>query len=263
MDQITEVREFVQEVDEDLHRAFPFEVREVKDSGAGAGVYTIKGLASVYDKPSLDLGGFVERIAPAAFDQVLASDPHVLHVWDHNTRYAFSSTRSSVYPLELKSQEDGLAFFSRVAPTTYSQDLRTLIEGGVIDQSSFAFTVAEDEWRALAGDDGEPIFERTVTRVAGLFDVTTCAMGAYPQTHSELAVRTLAGRSAFAVAIPKDLVAPPGGPERVAPRTVGEPQTAAPAVADTAEIARLKRESAAASLVARERLFRGRSDPSE
>lgn len=164
----------------------PFLLHEVRDSNAGGGVYHIKGLAVVYDQWSLDLG-FREKIAPGALDNVLGREPHVVHTWDHDTSRALSSTRSKQYPLELRSVRDGMDMFSKVAPTSYSADLRTLIEGGIVSESSFAFTVAEDEWVYNAD---EARAERTVLEVGELFDVTTCAMGAYSQTSSALAVRS-------------------------------------------------------------------------
>jgi HK97 family phage prohead protease len=196
VNRLEEVRDFVRSVDGDLQRTFPFEVEEVRDSGAGAGIYTVKGHAAVFNKWSLDLGGFRERVMPGAFDEVLSRDPHVLHLWDHDTSKALSSTRSKDYPLELRTDPAGLRFYSKVAPTSYSQDLRTLLEGGVIDQSSFAFIPAKDEWRIKEDDTGREVIERDIVEVAELFDVTTCAMGAYPTTDSALAVRSLAsGRS--------------------------------------------------------------------
>jgi HK97 family phage prohead protease len=144
---IEEYRDFVTVNDENLHRSFPFTVEEVRDSGAGGGVYTIKGHAAVFNKWSLDLGGFQERIKKGAFDRVLSEDPHVLHTWDHDTSKALASTRSTTYPLELRVDPAGLHYYSKVAPTTYSEDLRVLLDGGVISQSSFAFTVKSDEWR--------------------------------------------------------------------------------------------------------------------
>ncbi len=187
---IAEVREWVETHDPKLFRSAPLQIEELRDSGNGVpGSYAIKGLASVYNKWSLDLGGFRERILPGAFDRVLSEDPHVLHTWDHDTARALSSTRSKKYPLELKSiPKEGLGFYSRVAPTTDAQNLRILMEGDVIDQSSFAFTVEDAEWRFLEEED---MIERDIKEVAGLFDVTTCAMGAYPQTDSEIAMRSL------------------------------------------------------------------------
>jgi HK97 family phage prohead protease len=165
---------------------FPFQVDEVRDSGAGGGVYTVKGHAAVFNQWSLDLGGFRERIKPGAFDDVLSTRPARPARHGTTTRARLlSSTRSKDYPLELHTDDQSLhyRFFSKVAPTSYAKDLQILLTRGDIDQSSFAFTVDEDEWR-MVEENGEQVVERDVRKVAGLFDVTTCAMGAYPQTHS-------------------------------------------------------------------------------
>jgi len=197
---LDELKEYVHaaEAARELRHAAPFEVEEVRDSGAARDAYAVRGLASVYNKWSLDLGGFRERVKPGAFDDVLSRDPHVVHVWDHDTSRTLSSTRARTYRLELNSVASGLKFYSRVAPTSYSADLRVLLEDGVIDQSSFAFTVEEDEWR-ISKDD---VVERDIVRVGDLFDVTTCAFGAYPATESLLAMRSILARRTVSVAIP-------------------------------------------------------------
>lgn len=181
---LQELREFLPQVDPDLQRSFPFTVEDVRDSGSGGGAYTIRGHASVFDKWSLDLGGFKERVLPGAFDEVLGSDPHVLHLWDHDSRYILSSTRNKT--LELRIDPLGLHYWSKVAPTSYAADLRILLERQDISQSSFAFTVEEDEW-----DEEDGFIRRSISKVKDLYDVTTTAMGAYPTTDAALAVRSM------------------------------------------------------------------------
>lgn len=260
MSRLEEVRDFVRSVDPDLQRVFPFEVEDVRDSGSGGGVYTIKGHAAVFDRWSLDLGGFRERVAKGAFDNVLSRDPHVLHLWDHDTARALSSTRSKDYPLELRTDPSGLRFYSKVTPTSYATDLRLLLEGGVIDQSSFAFTVAKDEWRITDEGDEERV-ERTIIEVDQLFDVTTCAMGAYPTTDSALAVRSLslgrrAGAESLVAQLPEVEEGIAGEEKEVAPVPEGTPQAQTEGAASKGEIARLKREAEAGAIAARERLYR-------
>ena len=149
-DRLAEVRTYIEGRDRELYREAPLQIAEIRDSSNGIpGSYTIKGSAAVYNKWSLDLGGFRERILPGAFDRVLSENPHVIHTWDHDTARALSSTRSKQFPLELKSAKDALDFYSRVAPTTDAANLRILMDGGVVDQSSFAFTVRDAEWRFL------------------------------------------------------------------------------------------------------------------
>ena len=168
-------------------RVVPFEVDEVRDSGAGGGQFTVVGHAAVFNQWSLDLGFFREKIAPGAFDDALSRNPDVWHLWDHDTRYVLSRTTNKT--LELSLDPRGLRYWSRVAPTSYAADLRVLLERGDVNQSSFAFDLdgGEDEWVIRTADDGSEVIERTIVRVGNLYDVTTTAMGAYPQTDSAVA----------------------------------------------------------------------------
>jgi hypothetical protein len=91
-----------------------------------------------------------------------------------------------VYRLELRTDPKGLHFYAKVAPTTAAKDLRILMEGGVIDQASFAFTVAEDTWEIRNQGKPDEVVVRTIQQVGDLFDVTVTAQGAYPQTDSQV-----------------------------------------------------------------------------
>lgn len=165
-------------------RELPIIVEEIRDSGAGEGQFTIRGHAAVFDMWSLDLGGFREKIDRAAFDNVLTRNPDTWLLWDHDTRWTLARTTNKT--LELRVDPRGLHYWGRVAPTSYAHDLRVLMERGDIDQASFAFTVARDEWR-IVEENGEERIERSILEVGDLFDVTVTAMGAYPQTDSQVA----------------------------------------------------------------------------
>lgn len=169
-------------------RAFPFTVEDVRAAEGGrSSDFTIRGHASVFNT-WYDLGFFRERVAKGAFDSVLSRDPHVLHTWDHDTSKTLSSTRNKT--LELRADPKGLHMWSKVAPTSYAADLRVLMERGDVSQSSFAFTVAKDEWKITEEGDDETV-ERTILEIGELYDVTTTAMGASPTTDSQVASRTL------------------------------------------------------------------------
>lgn len=261
-DRLQEVREFVQAVDADLQRTFDFEVEEVRESGDPGASYYVKGHAAVFNKWSLDLGGFRERIKKGAFTEVLSRDPHVLHVIDHDTRWVLSSTRNST--LELREDPQGLHYWSKVAPTSYAADLRILLERGDISQSSFAFIPGKDEWRIKEDDNGEEIIERDIIEIKQLFDVTTCAMGAYPTTDSALAVRSMvSGRHQGPVLAadydPAFRITVPDEEKEVAPDSEDTPRASnEDAVAQRAAIAQLKSYAASETQRARERLFRGK-----
>lgn len=152
---------------------------EFAESGAGDGQKTMRGHAAVFNRPSHDLGGFVTKIAPGAFSQVLDTNPDVHLVWDHDMRYVLARTLNGT--LELREDPYGLHVWARLAPTSYASDLEVLMKRGDIDQMSFACTIGEDRWT----EDTSGI-TREILSVDGLFDVTVCAQGAFPQTDASL-----------------------------------------------------------------------------
>jgi uncharacterized protein len=155
---------------------------EVHDSGAGEGLYTITSMPIVFNSWSLPLGwsGFYERIAPGATRGALDEDPHVVSLWDHNTSLQLGSTLNGT--LDLTELDEGVRAWTRVAPTSYAADLRILLERGDITQCSFAFTIEKETWQYQETDGKVDRIETTIEEISELFDVTVCAMGAYPDT---------------------------------------------------------------------------------
>jgi uncharacterized protein len=181
----------------DPYRFEDISISELR-SGPPKGGFSIRGYAAVYDALSHNLGGFREKINPGFFAGVLERNPDVHALWDHDTRYALGRTTNGT--LDLRDEARGLYNWIKVAPTSYAQDLRILMDRGDIDQASFAFTVDEDEF-AVDEDDN---VTRTLIKARDLYDVTVTAQGAYPQAVSEVAERAIRsvldlGRATFAV----------------------------------------------------------------
>jgi HK97 family phage prohead protease len=167
-------------------REAPIEDQEVTASGDPEAAFITRGYAAVYNRKSLDLGGFQEIIEAGAFNDVLDADPHVLLLRDHAPGTELASTRSAKFPLELRTDPRGLHFYAKAVDTTDAQDLKKRMLGGLTNQASFAFTVDSDTWEIRnEGKDSEQII-RTIHKVGELFDVTITAMGAYPQTSSQI-----------------------------------------------------------------------------
>ena len=150
---------------------------EWRESGAGAQFRTLAGYASVFNTPSEDLGGFREIIAPGAFTRALASpDLSVALLWNHDPDTVMASTRNGT--LELKQDQKGLRMWARVDMEDFdAQRVVGKIRSGLVDQMSFAFTIAEggDEWEVRDGNNW-----RTVNDVNGLYDVSAVTYPAYP-----------------------------------------------------------------------------------
>lgn len=139
----------------------------------------VAGHASVFDSPTL-IGskrwGYVERIAPGAFEGRTGDD--VRFLINHEGIPLARTTNGT-----LNLEEDSIGLMSRavLADVPESRTLFTLIERGDVSQMSFAFTIAEDEWRTMPEDhDTFPgMEERTIKRVGQLYDVSAVTYPAY------------------------------------------------------------------------------------
>jgi HK97 family phage prohead protease len=177
------------EFGETERRTVPLARARMTQTGDGSGRLKVVGHASVFNSPSVEMrsprGRFTEFIAPHAFDAVLARKPDVLLTWDHDSSLALA--RTTAQTLELSANAHGLRYFATVTPTSYAEDLRALMQDGVVNQSSFTFTVAPDgeEWGTVEGDPH--CIVRVIHEVGDLYDVCVCAHGAYAATDSGIA----------------------------------------------------------------------------
>lgn len=178
-------------------RLLDISFRDPSEPGNGPNWYTITGHAAVTGQETVlaDLGWLRirERIAPGAFDTALAANPDVHLNINHDMKYAMARTGvQGVGGLSLSMDAVGLRTFAQVSTDlSFARDLAVQMKTGIIDQMSFAFTIANETRSEV--DDGETIdvlYE--INEVAQLFDVCVCAQGAYSQTDSNLHSRITA-----------------------------------------------------------------------
>lgn len=133
---------------------------------------TIAGYAAVFDSDSQDLGGFTERIAPGAFANALnISDVRAL--FNHDPNHILARNTSGT--LRLVEDATGLRYEFDAPNTTLGNDLLEMIKRGDVNQSSFGFTVQDDEWEERDGK-----VYRTIKQVKRLYDVSPVTYPAYP-----------------------------------------------------------------------------------
>ena len=144
------------------------------------GKNVVVGYGAVFNSESNDLGGFVEYIAPGAFDGRLEDDVRFLINHD-----GLPLARTTNNTLRLSVDERGLKYEADMPDTTLANDLMTLLRNGTISQSSFAFTVEEDSWENV---DGRNI--RTINKVSRLYDISSVTFPAYSEAGS-FALRSL------------------------------------------------------------------------
>lgn len=135
----------------------------------------ITGYAAKFNKWSLDLGGFTEKIKPGAFEEALErSDVRALK--NHDPNLILGRTTSGT--LQLSTNSVGLQFVIDPPNTGTGRDTIEEIRRKDITGCSFAFVTAEDDWKY--NEDGT--VQRTIVKVGELFDVGPVTYPAYPDT---------------------------------------------------------------------------------
>ena len=169
-------------------RDFAFEEEnELTVESRADGRAAIIGYAAVYNRLSLDLGGFREEILPGAFDKILSRQrgkSDVVALFNHDSNIVLG--RSSSGTLELSSDEKGLRYV--VTPPVSRADVLELIQRRDVRGSSFAFTVESKNESFRTGEDGKAV--RQIREVSGLYDVGPVLVPAYPQTSAAVAMRS-------------------------------------------------------------------------
>ena len=145
---------------------------EAREAEEGSGK-TVEGYAAVFNTDA-DLGGFTERIEPGAFDAAL-EDPKldVAALFNHDQNQILARNRAGEGNLELWTDEKGLKYRFQLGDQSYAQDLAINLRMGLVNQSSFAFSIKEDEWSMRDGRD-----HRTIKSV-NLHDISPVVFAAY------------------------------------------------------------------------------------
>lgn len=140
----------------------------------------IVGYAAVFASSSEALwGSFVEEVDARAFDEADMSDVRAL--FNHDDNKILARTPDT---LTLTVDERGLRYEFEMPSTTYGNDLLESMRRGDITQSSFGFTVEEDEWIDRSKDELLPM--RRILKIGRVFDVSPVTYPAYPETTSEV-----------------------------------------------------------------------------
>ena len=153
---------------------------EVEARAKGSSIY-VEGYASVFEKRSGNLGGFIEKVKPSAFTKTL-QEADVRALWNHDPQFLLG--RTSAQTLDISVDNNGLYYRALLPNTSYGKDLAELLERRDVRESSFTFFKVQDEWDLT--EEGYPM--RSLVEV-GLIDVAPVTFPAYEDATSGVARR--------------------------------------------------------------------------
>jgi HK97 family phage prohead protease len=155
----------------------------VEVRAAAADKRTIGGYAAKFNKPSQNLGGFIEVIDARAFNDSRGRDwPDVLARYNHDDNMLLGTTAARTLRLDI----DGTGLTYEVDTPQSRSDVYELVQRGDVAKSSFAFRVIGDE-----GDEwglSDQNFPMRTLRNVQLVDVAPVNTPAYLDTSSGSAV---------------------------------------------------------------------------
>jgi len=166
-------------------RALNFEEAEIRAMENDAGQMKITGYFALFNKLSVNLGGFREKIAPGAFKESLKNSD-VVDLFNHDPNFILG--RESAGTLRVWEDQKGLAYEVDIPDTQLIKDLViSPIKRKELKGNSFGFFMpwdkeGYDEWGK--DEDGLPI--RTIRKIEELIDGSQVTFPAYPQTNLAL-----------------------------------------------------------------------------
>jgi HK97 family phage prohead protease len=143
----------------------------------GSGSRKIGGYASVFEKRSQNLGGFVEVVEKSAFKRTLGDGGNVFCRFEHETLLGTTAAGT----LQLNVDARGLDYVCEVPFSR--EDVLELVARGDIRNSSFSFQAMEQAW---SHDLGYPVRHLVAVR---LIDVAPVTIPAYED--ATVALRSL------------------------------------------------------------------------
>jgi HK97 family phage prohead protease len=137
----------------------------------------ISGYAALFNSPSLDMG-WTEEIDPHAFDGVMASNPDVRALWNHNPDHILGRTTAGTLRLMVDSR--GLAYEIDPPATQLADDLIVSMRRKDVTGSSFGFVSKRDQWT----ENADGTVTRRILEFQELLDISPVTYPAYPATSS-------------------------------------------------------------------------------
>ena len=155
------------------YRTFPMTALETRAGEKDAPEYRVEGYASTFDEYvlySFDGVDYKEKIDPKAFGWADMTD--VVFRYNHD---GMVYARQKNGTLSLTVDGHGLKVVADLSKTKEARDMFENIATGMVDQMSFAFTVAEDAYN-------EDTHTRTILKIDKVFDVSPVSIPANPGT---------------------------------------------------------------------------------
>jgi len=163
------------------------EMRAVTDDD---GKMVVEGYAIIYNREA-DIWGDIEVILPGAATEALKVEDQY-YLWQHDARSPLA--RKKIGTLTAKEDKDGVFIRAEFIDTQFGRDSHLNIVSGLVDKQSFAFRVADDEWKRET-IDGTEFWKRYIKKFAEIPEFSAVTFPAYTDTTLQARMKDLASKN--------------------------------------------------------------------
>jgi HK97 family phage prohead protease len=174
--------------DDRERRTLAWKVPAIELRTAADGSRHIVGYASVFNRYSQDLGGWVEQVAPGAFTKTIA-EADIYGLFNHNVDLVLGRNRAET--MSLAEDVTGLAYdIALNSDDSDAANVAAKVGRGDITGSSFSFRALDVEWGLT--DQEMPLRTLKAVRLYDVGPVTFPAYLATQEAGAAVALRSLA-----------------------------------------------------------------------
>lgn len=142
---------------------------------------TVSGYAVRFESESVNMG-FVEIIHRGAITEETIKSSDVFALLNHNENTVLARCNRGTGSLSLKVDNDGVFYEFEAPQTANGDELLEHIRRGEISQSSFAFTVANEDGAEKWTKREDGVIVREINKIARLYDISPVYQPAYEET---------------------------------------------------------------------------------
>ena len=155
------------------------EIRKAEISSASG--RTVSGYAVRFESESVNMG-FVEVIRRGAITDETIKSSDVFALLNHNENTVLARSNHGSGSLSLKVDNDGVFYEFEAPQTANGDELLEHIRRGEISQSSFAFSVADEDGAEKWTKRADGIIVREIFKISRLYDISPVYQPAYTET---------------------------------------------------------------------------------
>lgn len=142
---------------------------------------TVSGYAVRFETESVNMG-FVEVIKRGAITDETIKTSDVFALLNHNENTVLARSNHGVGSLTLRVDNDGVYYEFEAPNTANGDELLEHIKRGEISQSSFAFSVSNEDGAETWTKRSDGIIERQINKISRLYDISPVYQPAYTET---------------------------------------------------------------------------------